>query len=119
MRALVPLALIAAAASTSAQAQLVPSPDTLRMHELQMQQDLLRQRMLSQELETQALESRLRTEQALRDVQTQRNPAPLPTLPADPARPAPVIDASRLASMPDDRLAASNEAVREASRPRR
>jgi TolA-binding protein len=120
MRAVLPAALAAGLALAGpAAGQLNPQLDTLRMHELQMQQDLMRQRQLSQELEMQALDNRLRTEQSLRDVQTQRALPPLPTLPDDAKRPSPVIDTSKLASMPDDRLAASNAAVREASEARR
>ncbi|HEY8616587.1 hypothetical protein [Phenylobacterium sp.] len=112
---LAPVLALASAGPAAAQV----NTDAMRFQELQMQQEMMRQRMLSQELELNALDSRLRTEQAIRDVQTQRTlpPLPLPPPAASPRAAVP-IDTSKLASMPDDRLAASNDAVREASRSR-
>lgn len=115
MRALILVLALAAAAPAAAQ---TPYTDQLRLNELQAQADLERQRAVAQANELTALDARLRAEQAIRDIQIQRALPPL--LPrADPDAPPPVIDTSRLASIPDDRLAASNAAVRAASRPRR
>jgi hypothetical protein len=120
MRALMLAAVLGLAAAPAA-AQLLPTgPDaTLRQQELQMQQDLTRQRLLAQELELQALDARLRTQQAERDIAVQRSLPPLPPPSLDPNRPPPRIDTAGLASVPDDRLAASNAAVRAVTEGRR
>lgn len=118
MRVLIVTAALAAAAPAWAQSP-TPYTDQLRLGEIQAQQDLARNRMVAQENELMALEARLRTEQALRDIQVQRSLPPLPTLPDDPKRPPPALDTSRIATIPDDRLEASNERVREAAETRR
>ncbi|MET0271369.1 MAG: hypothetical protein ABW360_00110 [Phenylobacterium sp.] len=113
------LVFAAAAGAAAAQSSYSPTPytDQARINELQTQQELSRQRAISQDNQFQALDAQIRTEQAIRDIQVQRQRQALP-LP-DPNAPPPVLDTSKLASIPDATLAASNEAVREASRPRR
>lgn len=96
-----------------------PYTDQLRLGELQAQQDLARQRAIAQDNELTALTARIQTETVIRDLAAQRVLPKLPTLPDDPNRPPVVIDTSQLPSIPDDRLAASNAAVRAASEPRR
>jgi len=118
MRVLIVTAALAAAAPAWAQSP-TPYTDQLRLGEIQAQQDLARNRAIAQENELMALDARLRTEQALRDIQVQRSLPPLPTLPDDPKRPPPVLDTSGVATIPDDRLEASNQRVREASETRR
>jgi hypothetical protein len=115
MRAMILVLALAAAAPAAAQ---TPYTDQLRLNELQTQADLARQRAISQDNQLTALDAQIRADQAIRDIQLQRALPPL--LPrADPNAPPPTLDVSQLPSIPDSALAASNQAVREASRPRR
>jgi hypothetical protein len=117
--AILALGFAAVAGAAMAQAPYSPTPytDQARINELQTQQDLSRQRAISQDNQFQALDAQIRTDQAIRDIQAQRRAQPLPA--PDPNAPPPVLDTSKLASIPDATLAASNAAVREASKPRR
>lgn len=87
--------------------------------ELWMQQDLARQHAISQDNRLMALEAQLRTDQTLRQLEAQRSrPAmPEPVMPPAPASvsspaPATTVTAGPYASIPDDRLAASNARLR-------
>jgi hypothetical protein len=65
-----------------------------------------------------SLDAQLRTQQSLADVRAQAYSPMLPPPAAATSAPysaAPYIDASQLASIPDDKLAASNARVREAA----
>jgi hypothetical protein len=120
MRAL--LVLIAFAAATPALAQPSAAEEMLRA-ELAAQQLLDRQRQVALDNQLMSLEAQLRANQAEAVVRQQstRPYLPLPPLPpeAGPAAPSPAIDTSKLVSIPDDRLAASNAAVREVTQGRR
>lgn len=118
MRALVILAALAAA--TPAAAQLSPA-DQGRILDLEMQQEMMRQRGVALQNELTTLEARLRTEQSLATLELQSRRPLIPLPPAFAGVPptyAP-IDSSKLVSIPDDRLAASNAAVRQATQRRR
>ena len=112
------LAVLAASASP-APAQVDPFRFA-RENELMMQQQALQQRQVAVETQIQALEGRVATEQRLRELDAQRY-SPAVRIPSDPAlnpqRPPPQASGG-FASIPDDRLAASNARVREASRNR-
>jgi hypothetical protein len=69
--------------------------------------------------ELSALQSRMQTNQALSDIAALRAAPPLPTVAPPPGGPAPVIDISQLATIPDATLAASNARVRAAADNRR
>ena len=116
MRALfLALAVLAPAAPAAAQDAFALQH---MQNELLAQQQMLQQRSVAQSNELMALEARLRTEQSLTDLIIQRQTPRLPGL--EVPRPPPVaFDTSSLLSIPDDRLAASNAAVREASKNRR
>jgi len=117
MRAAAVLLVLAAAGPAAAQ-PLTTATDYLLQMELQAQQELARQRSVALENQLMSLEARLQAEQGLAAVRTQQA---RPYLPPPPALnlPQPQIDTSKLASIPDDRLAASNRAVREAAQPAR
>jgi len=66
-----------------------------------------------------ALQARLQAEQAVSSLQAQRNTPVLPTVALGPKATPPVIDVSKLVSIPDATLARSNAAVRAASENRR
>lgn len=89
-----------------------------REQELMAQQQMLQQRSIALENQLNALDARVRTEQALSDLRAQRL-APLERLPSDPALTPQVAAQGSFASVPDDRLEASNRRVREASGNRR
>ena len=108
MRALI-LALAVLAPAVPAAAQDAFALQHMQ-NELWAQQQMLQQRAVAQSNELIALEARLRTEQSL----TPR----LLGLELPPPPPA-AFHTSKLPSIPDDRLAASNAAVREASENRR
>ena len=117
MRALVFLAAVAAA--TPAAAQLSPA-DQHRQMELEAQQQLAQQRAVALENQLMSLEARLQAEAGIAASRAQSLRPVLPNPYELPAARAPApIDTSKLVSIPDDRLAASNAAVREASKPRR
>lgn len=89
----------------------------MRESEIRAQQQLDQQRAVAQQNELMALEARLRTEQAIRDLQAQSQS---PRLAArDPKAPPAMIDTGQIASIPDSALAESNARVREAAANRR
>jgi hypothetical protein len=113
MRALI--AILALAAATPAAAQT-----SSQLADLQMQQQLAQQRAVAQHNELFALEARVRTEQAILDLQLQRAlPARAPELPYPVAAPTGRVDTSKLPSIPDAALAASNRRVQDAAKNRR
>ena len=81
--------------------------------DLEMQRAMDRQRDVVLHNELMVLDARVRTDQAVRDLQDQRANPPLRSLPALGAAP---IDPQAYAAIPDDRLAASNARVRAAAR---
>lgn len=111
MRATVALTVvIAAAAAAPAAAQL---PLTLqRDNELWAEQQMARQREIAIQNQLSTLEARVRTDEALRDLD--RNALRTPRQPDLRA-----VDPGKLAGIPDDRLAASNARVRAAAANRR
>lgn len=117
MRALI--AVLALTAAAPAAAQDIGMTQS-QIDDLRMQQQLAQQRAVAQHNEMFALETRLRTEQAILDLQLQRAlPARVPELPYPVAVPTGRIDTSRLPSIPDAALAASNRRVQEAVKNRR
>ena len=114
MRALIAvIALTAAAAPAAAQT-------SSQIADLQMQQQLAQQRAVALHNELFTLETRMRTEQAILDLQLQRAlPARVPELPYPVAAPRGTIDTSKLPSIPDAALAASNRRVQDAAKNRR
>jgi len=111
MRASLLIALLAAATPAWAQDALQ------RESEIRMEQDMARQRSIEQSNRMMALEAQIGAEQAIRQVEAQRIRPILPR--PGPGAPPPRIDPGSLASIPDDRLDASNARVREASKPAR
>jgi hypothetical protein len=89
-----------------------------RQAETEAQAEMARQREVALYNQMQVLESQAQTQGALRDIDALRyRPPSLPVI-VDPKAPR-VIDARALASIPDDRLAASNARVRAAAQNRR
>jgi hypothetical protein len=102
------LALLIAAAAVPASAQ--DRAGVQRDAELWMQQELARQHAISLDNRLMSLEARMRTDQTLRQIEAQRVRPAIPQ-PAMPAAPAAAPPATSYASIPDDRLAASNARV--------
>lgn len=125
MRAVSALALLVLAATPAlAQQDLLAQQrlqTEMRLQELQQQADMARQREITTSNELMALDARLRAEQGMADVRAQAISPRLPSAPQNQvyAPPPAQIDTSRLASIPDDRLADSDRRVREASGGRR
>lgn len=117
MRALVILAVLATAGPAAA--QLTPQ-DLHLQAELQAQAELARQRGVALENQLMSLEARLQAERGVATIEAQKArpyiPEPYVATLAPSSTP---VDTSRLVSIPDDRLAASNAAVRAAQQPRR
>lgn len=92
-------------------------PGTWRPQDLetQQQQEQLRQQMIQQQNQLMALEAQMRAQQAMQDVQAQKQ-SPRLTPPDVSRRPLPSIDTSQIASIPDAVLADSNKKVLEASK---
>jgi hypothetical protein len=108
--------LIAAAAMLSASpafAQYNPAQD--RTIELQAQMDMDRQRLNALQNETFAIESRLRTEQTIRNLEASREPLNVMSRPAVGA-PRPLKPGPEFAEIPDAALADSNARIRASSR---
>lgn len=115
------IAALALAAGSPAAAQGLYDPNWIaRDAELRAQQDMMRNRSIDLQNQITTLEMRLQAERSLRDLEVQ---ARRPVLMAPPERrtPAQPGDAALggFTSIPDDRLNASNERVRAASRPAR
>ncbi|HEY3696132.1 hypothetical protein [Phenylobacterium sp.] len=106
------LALILAAAGSAARAQ--GAYVFQRAGEVDAELAAARQRDVALHNELMALDARLRAEQALRDTDPSRGAAPVRLLP--PVKGAPP---RHYASVPDDRLAASNARVKAAAENRR
>lgn len=114
MRVLIILAALVTAAPAAAQDNFALTLQ--RDAELQARADLARQRDIELNNRLSTLESRLETDQALSDLAALRQ---RPTIPAyDQKRALPKV-APSYASIPDDKLAASNAAVRAAAANRR
>jgi hypothetical protein len=116
MRALI--VLLALGCAAPAAAQDYRALQDMRDAELHAQAGLARQRDVELYNRLSTLESRLQTEQALRDIEAMRLRPALPLIP-DPAVPPGARAPVAFASIPDDKLAASNARVREAGANRR
>ena len=115
MRVLIVLAALSLAAPAAAQDAWALTVQ--RDAELQAQADLARQREVELNNRLSTLESRVQTDQALRDIEALRQ---RPAIRAyDPKAPLPKVPAGGYASIPDAKLAASNAAVRAAAANRR
>jgi hypothetical protein len=115
MRALIVIAALALAAPAAAQDYYALTLQ--RDAELRAQADAARQRDVELTNRLSTLESRLQTDQALRDIDALRQ---RPAVPAhDPKAPLPRVAPGGYASIPDAKLAASNAAVRAAANNRR
>jgi len=119
MRALAACLIVFSLTAVPAGAQtLQQSMDAeLRASALRDLQSMADQRAVAQHNELMNLEAQIRTQRALSDVQAQSYRPILATPPSSGAQPQ--IDTSRLASIPDSRLAASNAAVKAAAENRR
>lgn len=121
MRRLLIAALVLAAAAPAA-AQGLYDPGLLaREAELRAQQDMLRNRTIDLENQITSMEMRLQAERTVRDLEAQRR---RPATPAPEERRTTASGGSDaglggFVSIPDDRLDASNDRVRAASRPAR
>lgn len=124
MRALIRRLILAAGAAAAfappAFAQTIREQMALEAQESQLRarEAMVNRQAVGIQNQMQTLDAQLRTQQSLSDVRAQsyspRLPAPQGVPPAAGA--APYIDTSKLASIPDDKLAASTRRVREASR---
>ena len=110
------LACLVLAAATPAAAQ----PPFNDYDYLRAQQEAAARRAIDQENRLSALDARLRTDQALSDLQAARHPPAVPELRYAPAlTPAPASSAApTFPSIPDALLAESNKRVQAASKPR-
>ena len=113
------IAAIALVAAGPAGAQGLYDPNWLaREAELRAQQDMMRNRSIDLQNQVTTMEMRLQTERSLRDLEVQaRRPTLIP--PAEPRGTAAVsssADLGAFTSRPDDRLDASTDRVRAASR---
>jgi len=113
MRRFVLIAALMAAVAAPAAAQDLRALQ--RDNEIRMEQDAARQQAVALSNQLTAIESRLGTEQALRQVEAQRTPLRLPA-PVQAAPGAPPPSSGPIAGIPDDRLAASNAAIAAAVR---
>ena len=117
MRTLIVIAVLAAASPAAAQSNAALQQ---QLYDLQMQQEQMRQRTIALENALMAQEARLRAEQGIAASRAQSARPYIPLRPTDvPSAALAPVDTSKLVSIPDDRLAASTAAVREATRPRR
>jgi hypothetical protein len=120
MRVLIPglaAALVLAAASAGAQPLPGSLDAELRAGAARDLQVTLDRQAVQQHNDLMMLDAQLRTQRALSDVQAQNYRPILPPTPRTGAQPQ--IDTSRLASIPDARLEASNAAVKAAAENRR
>lgn len=118
MRALIILAILTIAGPAVAQ----PSYLFLEQgREAQASADAVaaRNRDVALRNELAAIEARAQSDQALSNLQAARAGAALPTLAGNPNLPPPMIDISKLASIPDAVLARSNARVAAAAANRR
>ena len=121
MRLIAVLPLIAplALGAAPAHAQTLRGLELMRDAQASAQAQALRNRDIQITNELAALQSRLQAEQAVSNLQAQRIVPVLPTVTLDPHATPPVIDVSKLVSIPDATLARSNAAVLAASQNRR
>lgn len=114
------IAALALAAASPAAAQGLYDPNLLaRDADLRAQQDMLRNRTIDLQNQVTTLEMRLQAERSMRDLEVQaRRPAPIVPVERRAAGAA-SADLGGYTSIPDDRLNASNDRVRAASRPAR
>lgn len=119
MRPIVLAFAVFAASANPAPAQVDPLA-ALRDAEVFSQQQAARQRAIELENRLSTLEARMATQERLRGIERQqaRHAPPSMTLPPEP-RTRRAATAAGFASIPDDRLAASNARVLAASRNRR
>lgn len=82
-----------------------------RSAQIQAQQNLANRQLLNQQNQLDVQQSELRTQQAIENMQAQSQTPTVPPLIA----PLPALDASDLASIPDDKLARSNQRVLDAA----
>jgi hypothetical protein len=117
MRALIALALFAAAVPAAAQPHLglTQSLDAQRAADAQAAR--LHERALANELSV--LQARLQTDETLARLTAAQPPPAVPTIPFDPKAPPPVIEMSQMVQIPDAELAASNARAVAASENRR
>ena len=115
LRALIILTALGLAAPAAAQDSFALTVQ--RDAELYAQADSARQRDVELTNRLSTLEARLQTDRAMSDIVALRQPPALSTV-YDPKRPVAGV-APTYASMPDDKLAASNAAVRAAAANRR
>jgi len=117
MRALITVLVLGAAAPAAAQdylgLALARDAERVAADQAARQRDIVVTNELSR------LDAQVQTSQALTGLAAQRAPVLLPTVPFNPKAPAPRIDVSKLASIPDAALADSNAKVRAASQNRR
>lgn len=117
MRAVIVCLALSVAAPAAAQDYLALSQ--ARDAERLAADQAARQRDIALTNEISRLEAQVQTGQALAGLAAQQlRPAP-PAVPRDPKAPPPVIDVSKLVSIPDAALAESNARVRAASQNRR
>ena len=125
MRVLILIACLAGAAPALAQnppytpAPYIPPSSAWRPQDLEQQQqhEQLRQEMIRQQNQLMSLEAQTRAQQAMRDIEAQKQspslgPSAVPT-------PPPNMDLGAMASIPDSVLAESNRRAVDASRNRR
>jgi hypothetical protein len=125
--AIVLLIALAAAAPAAAQnlsgranaLQAQTAADIARLNELTALQDLQRQRDVAQQNQLSTLDAQLRTQQGLADIRAQSYTPTIPLSAYAPGVAAPNFDASKLVSIPDAALAASNQRVKAAAANRR
>jgi hypothetical protein len=106
---------LAGALGAPALAQRIDPQTQLNILDSQVRasQAMTNRQAVIQQNQLSVLDSQLRTEQSLGDIRSQSY---TPTIPPPPAGAAPpMIDTSQLATIPDDKLAASNARVRAAA----
>jgi len=113
MRALVIGLVLGLAAPAAAQPARVFDQARDAQAQADAQAARLRDIQLTNELSV--LEARLQADQALGNLQAARVSPAVPTVPFSPRGPAPVLDAGKMASIPDAALADSNARVRAAA----
>ena len=98
-----------AGAQTTIQQQ---SAINIQENMLRAREAMVNRRSIGLQNQMQSLDAQLRTQQSLADVRAQSY---VPTIPQYVGAPPVNIDTSRLASIPDDKLAASNQRVLDAA----
>ena len=114
MRALI-LSLVVASIAGAASAQDYLGLSLAHDAERIAAEAAARQRDITLTNEISVLQARVQSEQAMSDIAALRARPALPTVALGPNAPAPVIDTSKLASIPDAALADSDAKVRAAA----